>query len=188
MPRLLFVLILCLSNLLPTAHGQDNAVSRIEPAARQGQLVIDADIDFTLGGELRNAAQKGVPLYFTIDLSIHEPRWWWFDKTIVQAEQTWRIQFNALTRQWRTSLGDISLPATTLDEALDLVRHIRDWPVAPVDRLAPGQEYKGALRLRLDTARLARPFQVDALNSNAWSLTTPWKNFTFTLSDDTPRD
>ncbi|WP_322996143.1 DUF4390 domain-containing protein [Castellaniella sp.] len=188
MPRLLFALILFLFHLLPVAYAQESQVSRIAPTIEAGQLLIEADIDFTLSGELRNAAQKGVPLYFTVDLEIREPRWWWFDKALVTTGQTWRIQFNALTRQWRVTLDDLSLPATTLDEALNLVRHIRDWRVGPISQFKPDVDYQGLLRLRLDTARLARPFQVDALNSNAWSLTTPWKNFTFTVSADTLRD
>lgn len=188
MLRFLTALTFCLLNLLPAAYGRDGQVVRIEPLVQQGQLLIDADIDFTLGSELHDAAQKGVPLYFTADLEILRPRWWWFDKTVVTTEQTWRIQFNALTRQWRVSLDDLSLPAATLDEALDLVRHIRGWQVGSADEFKPGVEYQGQLRLRLDTSRLARPFQVDAINSNAWSLTTPWKKFTFSLSAGTPRN
>ncbi|WP_322997571.1 DUF4390 domain-containing protein [Castellaniella sp.] len=188
MLRFLITLTFCLLNLLPAAHGREGQVTRIEPQVRQGQLLIDADIDFSLGDDLHDAAQKGVPLYFTVDLQIQQPRWWWFDKTVLDTEQTWRIQFNALTRQWRVSLDDLSLPATTLDEALDLVRHIRSWQVGSAALLTPGVDYEGQLRLRLDTSRLARPFQVDALNSNAWSLTTPWKKFTFSLSADTPRN
>jgi len=188
MIRFLTLLTFCLLNFLPAAQGREGQVVRIDPVVQQGQLLIDADIDFTLGDELHDAAQKGVPLFFTADLKIVRPRWWWFDETVVSTEQTWRIQFNALTRQWRVTLGELSLPATTLDEALDLVRHIRGWPVGAADRFRAGVQYQGQVRLRLDTSRLARPFQVDALNSNAWSLTTPWKNFTFSLSGDTPRN
>ncbi|WP_323018278.1 DUF4390 domain-containing protein [Castellaniella sp.] len=188
MLRFLITLSFCLLNFLPAAHGREGQVIRIDPLVQQGQLLIDADVNFTLDGDLRDAAQKGVPLYFTADLEIHHPRWWWFDQTIIAAEQTWRIQFNALTRQWRVSLDTLSLPATTLDEALDLVRHIRGWQVGSADQFRPDTDYEGQLRLRLDTSRLARPFQVDALNSNAWSLTTPWKKFTFSLSDGTPRN
>lgn len=188
MLRFLITLVFCLLNLLPAAYGNEGEVSRIDLRVQENQLLIDADVDFTLGGELHDAALKGVSLYFTADLNIREPRWWWFDKTIINTEQTWRIQFNVLTRQWRVSLDELSLPATSLNEALDLVRHIRGWPVGAAGLLQPGTVYRGELRLRLDTAKLARPFQVDALNSNAWSLMTPWKNFTFSLSADIPRD
>ncbi|CAM5786530.1 DUF4390 domain-containing protein [Castellaniella caeni] len=188
MPHALIILAFCLLNLLPSAYARDGAVLRIEPLVNQGQLLLDADIDFTLSDELHDAARKGVPLYFTVDLKIQRPRWWWFDATVLTAEQTWRIQFNALTRQWRVGIGERSLPAATLDEALNLVRHVRGWAVGPARRLEAGVRYEGQLRLRLDTSRLARPFQIDALNSKTWSLSTPWKNFSFSLSADTPRE
>lgn len=188
MLRTLLSIALCLFALLQTVPGvAADRIDLVEPVLRDGRLYIDADIDFQLSGELRDAVQKGLPLYFTADLNISTSRWWWFDKTIAHTELTWRIQYNALTRQWRVGTGDLSLPASTLDEALALVRHIRGWDVAAASDLEPGTQYSGQIRLRLDTSRLARPFQVDALNSAAWSLTTPWKDFTFSISAAEPQ-
>ncbi len=188
MYRWLSTLLLCLFALLPIGQGlAEPFVERVEPQAVDGRLLIDADIEFSLTDELRSVADRGVPLYLTADLEITRARWWWFDKTVVSTDLTWRIQYNALTRQWRVGTGDLSLPASSLDEAMDLVRHIRSWDVSSTDELELDTEYNGKLRLRLDTARLARPFQVDALNSKAWSLTTPWKDFTFSISVDAPR-
>lgn len=182
----LFALLLALCLPLAQANN-DGHVAQVSTHFDHDTLMVDADIAFTLGSELLDAAHKGVPLYFTVDLQIVRPRWWWFDKTLVDTERSWRIQYNALTRQWRVGLGELSLPATTLDEGLDLVRHIRQWAVGPADDFHANTRYQGRLRLRLDTSRLARPFQVDALNSKAWSLTTPWKDFTFTGYDAKPR-
>lgn len=188
MPRLLISLVFGLLFLVSAAaRADDGQIKRIEPVLHQGQLLLNADIEFTLDDDLQEAARKGLPLYFTADLEIEHPRWWWFNETVLALSQTWRIQYNALTRQWRVGTGDLSLPATSLDEALDLVRHIRDWPLGDTGLFTLDQTYRGRLRLRLDTSRLARPFQVDALNSTTWSLTTPWKDFTFSISGATPR-
>ena len=183
--RLVLVLLMALTTTLQPSVAQTSAsdqITRIEPVIRDGSLYIDADIDFTLSDELRNAAQKGVPIYFTADLEIVEERWWWFDKTIVDTQRTWRVVYNALTRQWRIGTGDLTLPESSLDDALSLVRSIRGWQVLPVQELEPDTTLYGRLRLRLDTSLLARPFQIDALNSRAWALATPWKNFTFSVS------
>src|SRR3546814_10850730 len=40
-------------------------------------------------------------LYFTADVVISRSRWWWFDDTVVDTTLTWRVIYNALTRQWR---------------------------------------------------------------------------------------
>lgn len=185
--RVLLSLFLCLPYVAHADTGELPRAERIvhiEPVTRDGKLYLDADVEFTISGDLRNAAEKGVPIYFTADVEIVSKRWWWFDKTVVKEQQTWRVIYNALTRQWRVGTGDLSLPESSLDDALSLLRHIRGWAVADLDSLDADELYQGRLRLRLDTSRLARPFQVDALNSSTWSLATPWKDFTFSISRD----
>lgn len=158
------------------AHGRDHGRD-----PRDEKLFINADIDFELSDELREVALKGVPLHFTADVEITSQRWWWFDKTEIKESQTWRVVYNALTRQWRVGSGDLLLPESSLADAMYPMRHIRDWAVAYVIDLDPDKTYHGRLRLRLDTSLLTRPLQVDALNGRAWSLATPWKNFSFSV-------
>ncbi|TAL87871.1 MAG: DUF4390 domain-containing protein [Candidimonas sp.] len=187
--RVLFFLVLCVGLVSQADHAlaADPAqVVKIDPVARDGKLYIDADVQFEISHELRNAAQKGVPIYFTADLKITSKRWWWFDRTLVDAQRTWRIVYNALTQQWRIGTGDLSLPESSLDDSLSMIRHIRGWDVIDIHSMARGQTYHGRIRVRLDTTRLARPFQIDAISSNAWSLTTPWKDFTFSVSAGKP--
>ncbi|GAB2902918.1 DUF4390 domain-containing protein [Paralcaligenes sp. KSB-10] len=187
--RVLFSVVLCVclaSRVGPVWAAEPAQVMQVEPTARDGKLYLDADVQFEVSSELRNAAQKGVPIYFTADLSIVSRRWWWFDRTVVDKQLTWRIVYNALTRQWRVGTGDLSLPESSLDDSLSLIRHIRGWAVADIKDLSPDKNYHGRIRVRLDTSRLARPFQINAFNSSAWSLATPWKDFTFSISAHDP--
>ncbi|MDN5844372.1 MAG: DUF4390 domain-containing protein, partial [Alcaligenaceae bacterium] len=91
MLRALLLIAVCACALLQTAPVvAADQIERVEPVLRDGRLYIDADINFSLDGELREAAQKGLPLYFTVDLTITSSRWWWFDKTVVDTDLTWR--------------------------------------------------------------------------------------------------
>ncbi|WP_086080526.1 DUF4390 domain-containing protein [Bordetella genomosp. 13] len=188
--RLFSVLLLAIL-LLPLgmgqAHASDPDVLRIDPIVRDGKLEIDADVRFDLNDALRDAAQRGLPLYFTADVVITRSRWYWFDRTEVDSSMTWRIVYNALTRQWRAGADELSLPVSSLDEAMGMVRNIRHWQVIDTSQLEPGVQYSGRLRVRLDTSQLARPFQVNALNSSSWQLATPWSSFSFSLTRS-PRD
>ncbi len=184
----LFLGLLLVSALLSTApgglaHASEPRVTRVDPVVRGGNLEIDADIEFELNQQLRDAAQRGVPLYFTADLTITRERWYWFDKTVVDTSRTWRVVYNALTRQWRAGVGELSFPVASLDDAMSVIRHIRNWRVADARELDVGVEYDGQLRLRLDTSLLPRPFQVNALNSSSWAQATPWMDFSFMLGD-----
>src|SRR3546814_10703673 len=100
-----------------------------------------------------------------------------FDK-----QRAWRMVDTAPPRQGRIGTVDLSLPEASLSDALSLIRHIRGWAVADLSDLEPDRQYQGRLRVRLNTSLLARPFQVDAFNSSAWSLATPWNDFKFSVS------
>jgi len=177
----LFVsLLLCLRAPV-MAQQEDDRVVRIDPVIRNGQLIIDADIDFTPGDAWHRAMQQGLPAYFTADLEVVSPRWWWFDKTVVSTHKTWKIAYNALTRQWRVGSGDLALPAPSLDDALSAVRHVRNWAVANTADLGVDKTLRGRLRLRLDTSLLAQPLQLNTLNRPGWTLSTPWKTFNFSV-------
>ncbi len=176
--------LLALPLLLTTlASHADPAVTRIDPVVRDGMLHVDADVDFTLNDQLRDAAERGLTLFFTADVVITRSRWYWFDEQVVTAQMTRRIVYNALTRQWRVGGDELSLPVSTLSEAMEVVRHVRGWAVAPIDRFEADTPYTGQFRLRLDTSLLARPFQVNALNSSSWSPASNWAEFSFSVRD-----
>ena len=186
------VLLLLSLTFLGAAHAQELSidapmVQRVEPVLADGWLYIDADVHLPISDDLRSFAMRGVTLHFTADLEIVKPRRWWFDAELITTQQTWRVVYNALTRQWRVGSGDLSLPEASLDDALTMLRHIRGWSVLPANALDPGVEYTGRLRVRLDTSLLSRPFRVDAINSSAWSFSTPWQEFSFSVSADAPR-
>lgn len=170
----------------PEESQRGDAVVRVEPYVSDGIFYLDADSHIELTPELRNAAEKGVPLFFTADVVIVSKRWWWFDKEVVNQQQTWKIVYNALTRQWRVGSGDLSLPESSLNDAMAPIRSIRGWAVSQASAFEFDASYEGRIRVRLDSSLLARPFQVNALNSAAWSLATPWKAFTFSISLSEP--
>jgi len=156
-------------------------IKQIEPLIGEGHLTMDLDVNLKLSPIVLDAAERGVPLYFTFDVKITAPRWWWWDKPIVETSLTRRMSYNTLTQQWRVATGDLFLPVASLQEALTVLEKVRGWPVAPLDRFEPNVRYDGAVRIRLDTSHLARPLQLDARNRGAWSLTSPWKSFDFSV-------
>ena len=156
-------------------------IERIEPLISENQLTLDLDLAFELGRVVTDAAERGVPLYFTVDLKISTPRWWWLDRVLVETTLTRRLMYNALTQQWRVATGDLFVPAGSLSEALAILKQVRAWPVAPSDRFEQNQRYDGRVRLKLDTSQLARPLQLEAANRGAWALVTPWASFDFSI-------
>jgi hypothetical protein len=152
--------------------------AHLEPSEEGYKL--SATFDFTLPRGLEDAIARGFPLYFTTDVIITRPRWYWFDQTTVTTSQTIRISYNLLTRQYRAAITDrLHQTFGTLDDALSLVKRPSRWVVADHDTLKPGETYTVGVRMHLDVAQLSKPFQVHALNSSDWSLASDWKYFSF---------
>ncbi len=167
--------------LISVAQFSEAKVTRIEPEIIDQQLMLDVDFQLNLGVMVRDAAERGVPLHFAVDLEIASPRWWWFDKVLVQTSMSRRVTFNTLTRQWRVAAGDLFMPVNSLDEALEVISRIRGWPVAPTDRFEPGVKYEGRLRLRLDASQLALPLQIESSKRSDWALASSWQPFDFSI-------
>ncbi len=157
------------------------AVARIDPVVVRGQLNMDIDLDLVLNETMRQALSRGVPLFFSIELQIEQPRWWWFNKTIVDTTLQRRLSLDTLTRSWRISTGDFSVSAPSYEDALKVLTKVRNWPIVLSDRFEPNVSYSGRVRIRLDTEQLARPLQMDPINRNFWSLSSAWKTFTFSI-------
>lgn len=179
----LFLAIVCMLFLGVKAVWAQERVEQVSIHVEDEELLLNADVVFSLSEEMREAATKGVPLYFTADVALYQKRWWWFDKSILERQRTWKLVFSPLTRQWRVGAGDLLRPADSLEDALLSLHRIRGWSLGPVERFQPGQTYHGRFRLRLDSSLLARPLQVDLFNRANWSLATPWHDFSFSISD-----
>ncbi len=136
---------------------------------------------FDLNRGLEDALNRGIPLYFTTEIQITKPRWYWFDEKEIVESQTIRISYNVLTRQYHAAItGRLQQSFPTLDDALSLVRRPNRWVVADRNALKVGQTYSVSVRMQLDVAQLPKPFQVHALNSSDWRLTSNWKHFLYT--------
>ena len=88
---------------------------------------------------------------------------------------------DAVSRQYRLGSATSSDGYTTLDEAIAPMMSVRDWPVATIEQFVPETEYILRVRMRLDQARLPKPFQITALTDSDWNPQSEWKGLTFVV-------
>lgn len=141
---------------------------------------LSATFGLQLNSGLEDAINRGIPLYFTTEVEITRPRWYWFDEKAITESQTVRISYNLLTRQYRAVVGgSLQQNFNSLEDVMTMIRRPSRWLVAPKGTLKPGQTYNVAVHMGLDVAQLPKPFQVHAMNSSDWRLSSEWKNFSF---------
>ncbi len=139
-----------------------------------------ATYSFDLSHGLEDALSHGIPLYFTTEIEVTRPRWYWLDEKAVIKRQTSRIWFDVLLRQYYVSItGSVRQTFATLDDAMFSIRRPSRWLIAPRGTLKAGEIYHVTLSMVLDRDLLPKPIQVNAFNNSEWRLTSNKKTFTY---------
>ena len=176
----LMFLVLLPFAFLPAAGAAEIEVKSAELSAGEESWLLDAEFGIDLGHRLEEVVSRGVALYFVAEFDLTRARWYWMDEHVDGRKQTWRLSYNALTRQYRLSSGALHQNFGSLGEALGVLARIRGWAVADKGQLRPGETYNAALRLKLDLTQLPKPFQVTAIGNKDWNITSEVKRWSFT--------
>jgi hypothetical protein len=178
--RALALLLALAAMAVRPARGDTIPVVSAQLRAEEGEILLSAEFDFALTPPLEQALEKGIPLYFTIEAEISRARPLWFPEKIAEWSITYRVSYNSLTRQYRVASGPFGQAFESLDDVQRFIGHVTSRPVARADDLTKGVRYDVALREKLDVNQLPKPFQINALASREWQLSSDWHRFTFT--------
>lgn len=167
--------------LLPAAaRAQSASVSNAKLDITEDGYQLNADFELQLTTGMQEAVRKGVPLYFVAEFQLTRGRWYWLDQSVISANRDRRVSYAPLTDQYRIAVSGISQNVTTFDDVRRVLSRIRSWTVAEKGQLRPGEKYEAALRFRLDTSQLPKPFQLNVITSKEWSLASDWHRWSFT--------
>ncbi len=151
-----------------------------ELRADEEGYALTAEFDLTINATLEEALEKGLPLYFVLEFELVRPRWYWLDEKAISSATTYRVTWDALTRNYKVSSGLLRQTFNTLEEVQRFLSRVNGRLVARRDQLVPGVRYEAAVRLLLDGNQLPKPFQVSALTSREWSLQSDWYRWSYT--------
>jgi len=167
------------------ARADDIEVRHVSLRATEEGLVLDADFAFELTPRLAEVVANGVPLYFRVEFELIRRRWYWFDDTTAVRRLQVRLSYHALSRQYRLSTGLLQQNFATLEEALNVLKRVRNWLVVERSVSLSG-DYEAALRMRHDVSLLPKPFQLSALTARDLHLDSAWHRFTVRSLEQAP--
>ncbi len=173
------LVVLCCAASATRAATDHIDVQRIALETRDDGYYFTGDFEFELKPRVAEALDRGLTIYFVVEVEVTRSRWYWFDEHNINAALNFRLSYHALTRQYRVSTGNLQLGFPTMTEALGVIGHVRDWKIAERGTLKTGESYTVAARMRLDTTQLPKPFQINALTNRDWTLESEWKRFGF---------
>lgn len=175
----LFALTFAEATLAQVAQLQNVKVETTEDG-----IQLNADFDLTLPPIMLETVRKGVPLYFVVEVEITRDRWYWLDDTLIKTKRERRISYAPLSEQYRVTTAGISQNLSNASDIRRVLSRIRSWTIADKGRLKPGEKYEAAIRFRLDTSQLPKPFQLNNVGSREWNLSSDWHRWTIQINKD----
>lgn len=165
------ILPLCLCSASAYADGIDVNKAEMRISEDGSQLAADFDVNFSF--QVQQALSLGVPLYFVGEFTLTRSRWYWLDEQVFQSEQSVKLSYNVLTRQYRISRGSLFQNFANLEEMMRILSR-QNSSYIPAEAMKKDGSYIASVRLRLDTKQLPRLMQVNVLTSKDWDLDSGW--------------
>jgi len=135
---------------------------------------LDAHVGFHLSRAALEALENGVPLTFSVEITIWRDRRYWFDELVAKVTQRYRLEYHALTSRY--VLMNMNLGTSTtfdnLDEALSAMGDLKNFPLVDRNLIKDGESYEGGIVARLDIETLPAPMRPLAYISKGWRLTS----------------
>lgn len=167
-----------LNSSMAVADGISVRKAEIRLTAEGYQLTANFDIKLTL--VLEQALTHGITLNFVSTFTLTKSRWYWLNEVATETEQTTKLSYSALTRQYRIKRGSIFQTFENLDDAMRSLGN-QSSNIIPVELINKSSGYIASLltsnsnytaytRMRLDVSQLPKPLQVNALTSDEWKL------------------
>jgi Domain of unknown function (DUF4390) len=178
--RAVAIVLVALACTAAPARADVIGVKQAELRVEDEALVLNAEFDLALNATLDEALQKGIPLYFVLEFELTRPRWYWLDEKVLTSTTQYRVAWQALTQTYRISSGLLAQTPGTAAEVERFLSRVTAREVGRRDQVVRGDRYIAAVRLRLDTNQLPKPFQVNAITAREWTLDSGWHRWNFT--------
>ena len=170
-----------------TANAAGITVNKAAVRESDDGYHLTASYDINLTMVMQQALSRGITLHFIGEFSLTRPRWYGMDEEVFQSEQSIKLSYNVLTRQYRISRGSLLQNFASFEDAINILSRQTSL-VIPPDLIKKDEgyfsyfsewiktegNYFAAARLSLDTAQLPKLLQVNALTDSDWTLSSEW--------------
>lgn len=174
------------------ANAEGITVRKAEIRLTDQGYQLAADYNINMSFYVEQALIRGITLSFVSEFKLTRSRWYWLDDVVAKNEQTTKLSYSALTRQYRILHGSLFQNFDSLEEALAVLGHQTSNPIQfeqlksgrgyIVSLLKSDSDYSAYVRMSLDISQLPKPLQVNALAGDDWNLDSAGHNWAITPS------
>ena len=176
--QLYSVLIVCMGLFSNSVFADDFAIS-VQRAALDQQsdwYVLDADIDFQLSSEAKQALRNSIALNWEMHLEVYKQRPLIWDEVIIDLSLQYQIRYHALLNMYQikqNSTGSI-VSFTSLSSALQSLGIVRGLKAFKKEQLEFPGTYYAALKLQFMKENLPLPLRPISYFTKQWYLSSDW--------------
>ena len=171
------------SLLLPVAgSGQESPlytgfnVKNISAHTKDNVVYLGANIDYSFSEVVLEAIRNGIPISILLQIRLIEKRTLLWDKTLVDINNHYQLQYHALTRQYL--LKNISAGTQqnfiTLQLTLSSLGTISDLPLVNSEYLSTDRHYYVHISPYIDIESLPSPLRPVAYITPEWQFSGKW--------------
>lgn len=168
----LFLLAACAVSLALEAAGIK--VREVTTWQVHNRVLLSAELALELSPEALRALNHGVTLDIVIDIQALEERAWLWDPTVIEHSERFHLERQALNKQYLVTHNYNQRSFISLQEALQYISTVRNYPLLNVTDLEEGKSYYGRMRAWLDIESLPAPMRPTAYVSTSWRLASDW--------------
>ncbi len=176
--RLLLALLLCCAALPPAWADALDGTLEVRSAyvtVDNGVYQLNARVAYPLNDEIRGALKDGVTLNFDFEATVHKQRRYWTDATIVSISLHRELSWHEVTERYvvRERSGEQGSYAT-LDQALQAVGSVDNWPIVVEPQLEPNANYQVGVRASVRRGNLSSALRSLIWWSDSWQRSSAW--------------
>ncbi|MDR2215161.1 MAG: DUF4390 domain-containing protein [Nevskiaceae bacterium] len=176
----LAMLLICAPPLLSAAESTSPDIASAYVTVRDGVYLLNVQTVYPLTEDISRALDDGVTLNFDLQAQVLKQRRFWYDATLVDVIVRRELSWHAVSE--RFVLKDISAGGSqqlfmTLEEALEAVGSVQDWPVIVEPQLDPDSAYQISVRAEMRRGRMPDALRMLVFWSDAWSRASDWREW-----------
>jgi hypothetical protein len=139
-------------------------------------VFLNAVFDIQLPSYITDAIDQGFNLPLMVEIEFYRDKTFWFNEQIVYIKQQYQLNYHPLLDA--VSVFDVNSGRrqyfSSLNEAVQELTVIVDYPVLDKSKLAEDESYTMRLRMGVDQSELPVPLKSTSLWKNNWDLISEW--------------
>jgi hypothetical protein len=146
-----------------------------------GVIMLSVRVGYPRSNLLGVTLKDGVTLSFDLECTVSRHRHLWFDAEAVSLLRHSELSYQVVTDRYLLRNSDAGTQETfpTLDEALEHVGTVDEWPIAVESQLPHAEQWQISLRAGVRRGHMPDALRALMFWSDAWHRTSDW--YTWTL-------